>query len=335
MSRSVNTPAKTPFSSTTTRQPILADAIALELPEKTCSDEDDARGQFHPSEVTPVASVEPSDDAAELRQERMPTLHSIANDPDARLGLSSARGSHAEALVLGPLPSGAVAVGPIGLDRRHVARVGMAYQTFGQRRPDYQCLEHIGRLLPVIGRRPGHGGAKRHSMLVGRQVNGRPALGSVHRRWTSSRPPFGALCLEPSNSTLSQLIPRNRSYFSANACHAVRKQSSSSHRLSRCWMVLPQGKQDGTISQPMPLTSTYSSPCRTLRLSQGGRPLPHQTTGGRTGSNVLQISSGSCREMSLSFIGQASMPVLFYRLIRCYLHEVFSGSSKHGGEGRL
>src|ERR1019366_3612249 len=114
-------------------------------------------------------------------------------------------------------------------------------------------------------------------------------------------------------STLSQLIPSSSAYRWANCFQTRRKQSISSHILSRRWMVLPLGKHAGTMSQPTPLANTYSSPCRQLRLSMGGQPLPHQTTGGRTGSNAPQTSSGSRRAKSEIFIAQALLLESIYR----------------------
>lgn len=60
-------------------------------------------------------------------------------------------------------------------------------------------------------------------------------------------------------------------------------------------MVFPHGKHGGTYSHPMPVTRTYSRPCRQAWLDAGFRPSPHHTTGGRRGSNAARTDSGSRR----------------------------------------
>src|SRR5262249_51319584 len=106
-----------------------------------------------------------------------------------------------------------------------------------------------------------------------------------------------------SRRTWSQLIPWSDSYRSASCRQAVRKASRSSHRFHRRWTVLYEGKPGGSISQGMPLTRTYSRAWKHSRLPLGGRPLPHQITGGRIDSKTVQISSGTPRAISFSSIG--------------------------------
>lgn len=61
----------------------------------------------------------------------------------------------------------------------------------------------------------------------------------------------------------------------------------ASHRVSRHWTVLYDGKHHGSISQATLEASTYNRACRHALLPTGGRPLPSQTTAGRTDSMYL------------------------------------------------
>ncbi len=251
----------------------------------------------------------------------MASLGRVAYRTDAGSGFSAFRSAQPKTGVVGTLPRGSIAVDPIGFGGRQIARIRVFDNRLRLRRLKDHRRKDLFGLLTVVGRRASDGDAQRHRMFVGRPMNGRAALGAIYGRRSVGGPPLDALYLEPSRRILSQLVPRGRSYFLASCRHVVRRQWSCNHLFSRTLMVFPQGKHGGTIWHPTPLISTSLRPRNTVRLSQGGRPWPHQITGGRTGSKVLHTSSRSRRERSQSLMAQASTPDSHRRHVFNHAHE--------------
>ena len=143
----------------------------------------------------------------------MAAFDGTTNGTNTGLGLSAFRRTHPEARVVRTLLRGSIAIGAVGLGGCKITRIGAFDNRLRLRRlTDHRSKNFFG-LLAIVRGGASYGGAQRHCVFVGCQVNGRTALGTIYGRRPGGSPPLGALCLEPSMRILSQLMPRNRSYF--------------------------------------------------------------------------------------------------------------------------
>ena len=234
----------------------------------------------------------------------MAPLHGTTNPTDARKsGLSSAWRTHAKSVRRRVLAGRFIAVRPISPRRGQVSKIWRFRSVIRPRRLDHQRIEYVPRLLAVVGVSAGDHHPQGHAPAIRRQVYIGAGLAAIYRAGSGLLAPFFEGCLDPSRQIWSQLIPWRHSYRWAKIRQASWKTPRSSHSLKRFEQVLSEGNPLGIISQGIPVTRTYSTPCKQSRSLQGGRPFLTQTTFGNSGSNTSQISSGSFRAMSLSSIG--------------------------------
>ena len=175
--------------------------IALGLPDKTRSDEDDARGQFDPAQKPPGRPIPTPRDPTKLSEEVMAPLHRLTNRSHSRLLLAAAGGPHAEARRLRPLPGRSVAVGPVGPCCRQAPWVDFGGRRLRLGRANHQRLQNVLGLTSVIGVGSCDHGPQRHSPVVAGQVQRRAAFAPVDRRRAGLFTPFFDGFLEPSRRT--------------------------------------------------------------------------------------------------------------------------------------
>jgi len=271
---------------------------------------------LHPAQIPFAVPVESSGDPAELGQEGVPPLDGAPDAPDARpAGLAAGRGQPAEPGLPCPVPARPVPVPAVAADAGPVAGVGGRVRPVRRGRVDDPRVEHVLRPDAVVRVRAGDRRGQDDAVPIGRSVHGGAALAAIDGAGAGGGAPFSDGVFAPSIRTWSQFTPRSASDRSADRRHASRKASAARHTARRRRMVRPDGQQGGTYSQPMPVTRTYSRPCRQAWLRAGGRPSPSHATGGRTGSKADQTSSGRrraivCRRMAATPLDDLVVAVL-------------------------
>ena len=96
----------------------------------------------------------------------MAALHGIANLPDPRLGLAALGRLQPKACPPCPFLTRAIAVGPIGLRPRQVARIKARDASLRCRRVYHQGLQHVLRLTAIVGIGPCHYYSQRHGPRI-------------------------------------------------------------------------------------------------------------------------------------------------------------------------
>ena len=170
----------------------------LGLPDKTRTDEDDARSHLDPGEVATGGTVKAAEDTTELRKEVVAALHRIADLAYPLAVFTSLGCLHAEARPLRPRLGRLVAVGPIGLRPWQGPRVGLLDRDVRQGGLPHHRLEHRLRLTPIVGVGLGDDHAQGHGACVARYVQSCPTLGAINWRRPCLFTPFFDGFLEPS-----------------------------------------------------------------------------------------------------------------------------------------
>jgi hypothetical protein len=86
----------------------------------------------------------------------MAAFDGIANLPNPRLGLAALGRLQPKACPPGPFLRRAVAVSPVGLRPRQVARIKARDESLGRGRVHHQGLQHVLGLTAIIGMGSGH-----------------------------------------------------------------------------------------------------------------------------------------------------------------------------------
>ena len=107
-------------------------------------------------QVAPSRAIKPAERPPKLREEVMAALHCIANLPDPCLGFAALGRLQPKPCPPCPFLTRAIAVGPIGLRPRQVARIKARDGRLRYRRVYHQGLQHGLGLTTIIGIGPGH-----------------------------------------------------------------------------------------------------------------------------------------------------------------------------------
>ena len=140
---------------------------SLGLPEKTCSDEDNASSKLHPTEVMSRVPIQSPSDTPKLAKQCVTSLHGTANAANPRNpGLPTPGCTHTETAILRPPMARFIPIGPIAVDRRQISRIGAIGPNLRQWRLYHQRIKHICSLLAIIRIGASNDRSQRHATSV-------------------------------------------------------------------------------------------------------------------------------------------------------------------------
>jgi hypothetical protein len=139
----------------------------LGLPEKTCSDEDNASSELHPTEVMSRVPIQSPSDTPKLAKQCVTPLHGTANAANPRNpGLPTPGCTHTETAILRPPTARFIPIGSIAVDRRQISRIGAIVHNLRQWRLYHQSIKHICSLLAIIRIGASNDRSQRHATSV-------------------------------------------------------------------------------------------------------------------------------------------------------------------------